>query len=72
MSIVKSVKAKTFAGVMAGFCYGFVCSRSVADWVADVKSGLDTAFANTQSIAAAVVVGFAVIFGIKLAKGVMR
>ena len=71
MSIVKSVKAKTFAGVMA--VSAMVLSVPArADWVTDVKSGLDTAFANTQSIAAAVVVGFAVIFGIKLAKGVMR
>jgi|GEM_PF-3794497 hypothetical protein len=71
MSIVKSVKAKTFAGVMA--VSAMVLSVPArADWVADVKSGLDTAFANTQSIAAAVVVGFAVIFGIKLAKSVMR
>lgn len=71
MSIIKSVKAKTFAGVMAVSAMTLSVPAR-ADWVADVKAGLDTAFANTQSIAAAVVVGFAVIFGIKLAKSVMR
>ena len=61
MSIIKSLKAKTFAGEMAASAMtSSVPAR--ADWVADVIAGLDTAVANTQSIACAVVVGCAAIF----------
>ena len=71
MSIIKSAKAKTLATV-AGLSAMVISVPARADWVADVKAGIDTAFANAQTIAGVVVIGFAVIFGIKLAKGLLR
>lgn len=70
MSLVKSAKAKTLAAVAVAMVVSM--PAGAAGWVDDAKSGLQTAFGNAETVAAAIVVGFAVIFGIKLVKGLLR
>lgn len=70
MSLFKSAKAKTLAAVAVAMVVSM--PAGAAGWVDDAKSGLQTAFGNAETVAAAIVVGFAVIFGIKLVKGLLR
>lgn len=70
MSLFKSAKAKTLAAVSVAMVFSM--PAGAAGWVDDAKSGLQTAFGNAETVAAAIVVGFAVIFGIKLVKGLLR
>ena len=72
MSLVKSAKAKTLTAVSGVSAMVLSMPASAAGWVDDAKSGLQTAFGNAETVAAAIVVGFAVIFGIKLVKGLLR